>query len=183
MGAALMLLRALPFRDWLELAGVAIVAGLVAWGVHHEREVGDRAGAARVQAQWNKQRAVDQAAADQARTINQAESDRRLAEKDRIANEAHDQADAARADAALALRARDSMRAALAVFVASSRARAEDPGSLAGSATAGGDLDLLADVLERVDERAGSLAAIADQARIAGLACERSFDSLRVGGP
>lgn len=38
--------------------------------------------------------------------------------------------------------------------------------------------DLLADVLGRVDQVAGELAEAVDQSRIAGLACERSYDAV-----
>ncbi len=37
-------------------------------------------------------------------------------------------------------------------------------------------VDLLAELFRRADERAGELAAIADEARIRGLACEASYD-------
>jgi hypothetical protein len=38
--------------------------------------------------------------------------------------------------------------------------------------------DLLADMLRRIDDAAGAIAAHADEARIAGAACERAYDSL-----
>ena len=37
---------------------------------------------------------------------------------------------------------------------------------------------VLADVFKRADQRAGDLAAIADQARIRGLTCEQAYDGL-----
>ncbi|WP_425591458.1 DUF2514 family protein [Brenneria nigrifluens] len=37
---------------------------------------------------------------------------------------------------------------------------------------------LLADVLQRADDRAGELAAYADRARVAGLTCERAYDAI-----
>ncbi|MNC60099.1 hypothetical protein D3C75_1099550 [compost metagenome] len=37
---------------------------------------------------------------------------------------------------------------------------------------------VLADVLKRADQRAGDLAAIADQARVRGLTCEQAYDGL-----
>ncbi|QGZ61644.1 DUF2514 family protein [Paraburkholderia acidisoli] len=40
------------------------------------------------------------------------------------------------------------------------------------------DLDLLAEVLGRPDERAGELAKMADDARIASEQCERDYDAL-----
>ncbi|KAA0943668.1 DUF2514 family protein [Pseudomonas sp. ANT_H14] len=41
---------------------------------------------------------------------------------------------------------------------------------------------VLADVLKRADERAGEMAVAYDRARIAGLTCERSYESLRFRG-
>jgi hypothetical protein len=38
---------------------------------------------------------------------------------------------------------------------------------------------VLADVFKRADQRAGDLAAIADQARARGLTCEQAYLSLR----
>ncbi|MDP1045514.1 DUF2514 family protein, partial [Klebsiella pneumoniae] len=39
---------------------------------------------------------------------------------------------------------------------------------------------VLSDLLQRADKRAGELAAAYDRARIAGLTCERSYNSLSV---
>lgn len=49
-----------------------------------------------------------------------------------------------------------------------------------GYSTPGPDpIGVLADVLGRADQRAGELAAIADERRIRGLACEREYDAAR----
>jgi hypothetical protein len=37
---------------------------------------------------------------------------------------------------------------------------------------------VLADVFKRADQRAGDLAAIADQARARGVMCEQAYDSI-----
>lgn len=52
-------------------------------------------------------------------------------------------------------------------------------GAATGSAPAASPGLVLADVLGRIDARAGELAEFADRAAIAGSACERSYDSLR----
>lgn len=65
------------------------------------------------------------------------------------------------------------LRVRLAGAVAAARAA-----SAAGGETAGDPIGVLADVLGRADERAGVLAGYADEARTAGLACERSYDAL-----
>jgi hypothetical protein len=43
-------------------------------------------------------------------------------------------------------------------------------------------VDLLAYMLGRVSDRAEELASVADRARIAGLMCEKAYDSVR-GAP
>jgi len=43
-------------------------------------------------------------------------------------------------------------------------------------------VDLLAELFRRADQRAGELAAIADEARIRGLACEASYDAVKKAG-
>ncbi|MBV5295527.1 MAG: DUF2514 family protein [Curvibacter lanceolatus] len=43
-------------------------------------------------------------------------------------------------------------------------------------------VDLLAELFGRADERAGELAAVADEARIRGLACEASYDLVNSSG-
>lgn len=84
---------------------------------------------------------------------------------------------AARAAAADATAGR--LRGQLDAFTAAVRRRAtEDPGPAGGGTTTGTALDLLAELFRRADARAGELARYADDARIAGLACERSYDVL-----
>lgn len=81
--------------------------------------------------------------------------------------------DVRRADtAAVGLRERARQLAA-AARCAPSRAEAA-----AGGPAAEAPGDLLADMLDRLDERAGELARYADQARIAGSLCERAYDAL-----
>lgn len=54
-----------------------------------------------------------------------------------------------------------------------------DPGIAQRGASATRAAMVLSDLLQRADKRAGELAVAYDRARIAGLACERSFDSMR----
>lgn len=80
----------------------------------------------------------------------------------------------ARNERDLAESAGRDLRVRLNAAVAAARAA-----SAAGGEAAGDPIGVLADVLSRADERAGVLADYADRARIAGLACERSYDALR----
>lgn len=123
------------------------------------------------------------AALDAARVQIKAVDDSRIEERRRtdaqteIANAAKMDADTARGDARTAAAAADGLRARVAELLAGARA-AGHSATAVGSATTGDPFGVLADVLERADRRAGILAEYADAARIAGLACERSYEAL-----
>ena len=146
--------------------GVAILAALAfaAWFMDHERAIGEE----RVKA---AQLANDLAAERAARV----ESDRRVVAIQEKAHAADVQASAARADAAVAVDAADRLRQRLAAL---GRRPAVNPAAAGASAPAGATLDLRDDVLSRLLDVAGQLGAFADQSRVAGLACERSYDAL-----
>ena len=83
------------------------------------------------------------------------------------------QADKLRADvAAVSLRERASRLAAAA------RCAPSAPAAPPGSPPADAPGDLLADMLGRVDDAAGEIGRYADQARLAGQLCQRSYDAL-----
>lgn len=50
---------------------------------------------------------------------------------------------------------------------------------ITGRSQAAAGTELLADLFRRADEEAGRMAALADRARIAGLACKNAYDSLK----
>ncbi|AVA33031.1 DUF2514 family protein [Cupriavidus metallidurans] len=111
------------------------------------------------------------------------EEQRRTNEQARIANEATQQANAARADAVAAGDAADKLRKRIADLIAASRAPSNSATAGAGPGKPGGDpLDVLVDVLGRSDQTSGQLATYADQLRASGLACERSYDALMASG-
>lgn len=118
----------------------------------------------------------DQAAADSAAQAR-ARVDEQLRQHaiEGIRQHAHDQIIAATADAVAADTAADSLREQVAKLA---RRPARCPGVAAGSETADPERLLLADVLSRIDARAGELAAYADRARLAGAACELSYGAL-----
>ncbi|MFT0547009.1 DUF2514 family protein [Allopusillimonas ginsengisoli] len=59
------------------------------------------------------------------------------------------------------------------------RAGARDTAAAGGGQAAADPIGLLAVVLGELDDRAGALARYADGARVAGLACQRAYESLR----
>jgi hypothetical protein len=85
---------------------------------------------------------------------------------------------AARAGAADAAAAADRLRQQLAAYVAAGRAASPHPGAAAGGAPAADALGVLAELLGRIDARAGILAEVADAARLAGEHCVRSYEAL-----
>lgn len=128
-------------------------------------------------------RAQDKAAAAMAAAsavmAARAEEQRRTAAQQEAAHAAQTDAARARADARDAAGSADRLRQHVAALAASCGATASDPAAIAGSAPAAGAGLVLADLFRRADERSGQLAEYADQARIAGQACERAYESLR----
>ncbi|WP_115678399.1 DUF2514 family protein [Cupriavidus neocaledonicus] len=106
-----------------------------------------------------------------------AEEQRRTAEQRGIANAAAKERDQALADARAAGAVAEQLRVRAAQLAAAARAAGHSAAAGGGAAT-GDPLDVLTDVLGRADARAGELAEYADRARVAGLACERSYDAL-----
>lgn len=158
-------------------------AGLLALGVFAAGWVtnGWRLGQQIEAMQAERTSAALSAAVDQVKAVDRAraEEQRRTAAQTEIANVAKQDADTARADARAAGDAADRLRQRVDQLLAAARA-AKDPGTAGGSQSqpSGDPLDVLVDVLGRSDRAAGILAAYADQLKVAGLACERSYDAL-----
>ncbi|WP_051975366.1 DUF2514 family protein [Cupriavidus necator] len=163
----------LDSRLWL----AAIMALALAFG--GGRLVQSRADAKHYEAARTK--AALSAALDQikAADLARAEEQRRTAAQTEIANAATKEAESARADARDADAAAERLRIRVAQLIAAARAGNT---AAAGTGSAAGDpLDVLANMFSRLDRRAGELAGYADSARIAGQACERSYDALTGG--
>jgi hypothetical protein len=121
----------------------------------------------------------EHAAEAQTQAVNaaRAEEQRRAAALSEIANDANTQRTAALADAFAARAAAGSLRDQVASLVRSAKAASHS--TIAAGSPAGPDaLDLLANVFSQSDQRAGELAKIADDSRIAGQQCERDYDAL-----
>ncbi len=164
---------------WRAIAVGAVALALVAagWLANGWRLGGQIAELKTEQANERRNQAYAQVeAVDQARL----EEQRRTAAQTKATNEAIQQAEQARADARAADAARRELLARATALANSSR-RPGDSGAVDGGAPTGDPGHLLADVLGRADAWAGELAQYADAARIAGLACERSYDALNVG--
>lgn len=167
---------ALSAVPWRAAAALALGACLFAagWTANGWRLGGQIQQLRAAQAEQREGQATALAAASEAA---RAEEQRRTAEQRGIANAAAKERDRALADARAAGAVAEQLRVRSLQLAAAARA-AGDSSAAGGSAAAGDPLDVLTDVLGRADARAGDLAEYADRARIAGLACERSYDAL-----
>jgi hypothetical protein len=123
-------------------------------------------------------------AAESARLAERAEraKDARINTEQRKAfDEAATQILTAQADAADARAAGEQLRLQAQRYADAARRASARAASVEAGAAAADPLGVFADVLGRIDQRAGRLAEIADASRIAGQLCERSYDAL--GGP
>lgn len=106
------------------------------------------------------------------------EEQRRQASVNKEASDAREQNKVAAVDAGTADAAGERLHVEAAKLAAS--ACTADPGAAQRSTSATRAAMVLSDLLQRADKRAGELASAYDRARIAGLTCERSYDSLSV---
>ncbi len=151
-------------------AGGIFSAGWVVQGWRKDAELD------RLRRTYAEERLVQEAAKVKAVGDVRHEEQRRLFEQVEIANAAKQEADQARADARAADAVAGQLRQRITDLVAASRV--EHPAAAGGSQAAGDSFGMLADVLSRADRRAGVLAEALDASFIAGLACERAYDTL-----
>ena len=113
----------------------------------------------------------------EAGNVAREEEQRRQAVVNKEASDAREQNKAATLDADTADAAGDRLHVEANQFAATA---CGDPGASQRGASATRAAMVLSDLLQRADKRAGELAAAYDKARIAGLACERSYDGVRI---
>jgi len=157
---------------WAKAAILAAIVAAAVWAVHSYNEGLREDGRQEVRAEIGKQAAQE---AEQ----NAKETQRRLARL-KESEDAY-QKDRARlaADAAGARAAAVSLREQVDQLEQLARGVACRDSATAGEReTAAAAGSLLAELQRRADERAGILASFADEARAAGLACERAYRAL-----
>ena len=155
-----------------------LVWALLAVGLQTYRLASEQAAHADTRAQHAEHIADLERDAREAVLAARTEERRRTEEVQKAADEAHQALERARADAAAAADAGQRLRDRIAAITATCGRATSDPGPASGSAPAVATADLLARVQQRLDESADAIAAHADAARAAGLACERSYDAL-----
>jgi len=132
-----------------------------------------------VYAKWGASNQLRNQIADTEDRANRAEEKRRKAEQQGVIDDANAKVQKSIADAGAARDAAARLRARVnALVAAGSRQTCGNSTAAEGGAPAADPADLLADVLSIADDRSGQLAEYADQARIAGEACQRAYQSL-----
>ncbi|KWT12079.1 putative prophage PSSB64-02, Orf6 [Pseudomonas syringae pv. avii] len=106
------------------------------------------------------------------------EEQRRQKAANQVANDARQEQTAALTDAAVADAAGGRLRIEAGKLAATAGCVPGDTGASERGKAATRAAMVLSDLLGRADARAGELAKFADNSRIAGLACERSYKSL-----
>ncbi|MBX8528581.1 DUF2514 domain-containing protein [Pseudomonas cichorii] len=155
--------------------GVAVLAGCLWMVYEHGRSVES----AEWQGRWNARDAGDMQARSEAEEKNRTEEQRRQSAANQVANDARKEQAVAIDDAGRADAAGDRLHVAAKDFAGRSSCGPGDTGTAQRGETATRAALVLSDLLSRADKRAGELAAAYDRARIAGMACERAYESLR----
>lgn len=164
-----------PWRLYAELAaaGVLVTAlGAQTWRLHSEE-----AKSAKAEATLANERAAAEKAARVATEAARAEESRRAVAQKEIVDESQRMSSRNRSDAVAAGDAHVRLLERATAAARGGGAPLDSQSAIGGAPAVGAGL-LLADVLSRSDTRSGQLAAYADEARTAGQACERAYDSL-----
>jgi cell division protein FtsL len=158
-------------------AGVAITVAVIAIGVQTMLLNDASANAVMLAAQLMKEREdATNAAKEKDAQYRQLEQDNATAAV-QIEKEAQTKLDDARNDVVRANAASSSMQRARDLYLSKYRKAAAACAVAPERSSVSDAIDMLANLQQRADDRAGELAAIADDARIRGTACERAYDA------
>jgi len=160
-------------------AGVVMVAALASyWGIYEHGRSVERAA---WEKSWAERDKADSDARAQAEVAAREEEQRRAAAQQKAKDDAQKEQKTAVADAAGANAAGERLRDEARQFAAGVSCPGPDSSAIARGKAATGAAMVLSDLLARADARAGELAKAYDEARIAGVACEASYDALSIG--
>lgn len=158
--------------------GVALLLALAGMGYQAKQAADARADHQQVTTAFATYR--EQIATSHAAALTQVRADESRAR--RVQQEALDAEfiarKAAEADAAAARTAAGQLRQRAQALATAARGSARDPATAGSSEAAGAAADLLADMLQRIDEAAGEIGRHADSARLAGQLCQRDYEAL-----
>lgn len=157
-----------------------VASAVVTWAWLDGRDHGVNTTNQAWQTKWDAQALQLANARAHALEVARTEEQRRIKAIEDITNESKKQIEQARADAAAADNVAIGMHEqARRLAAAGSQCTNDTTATIRGAAARATNAVVLADVFQRADAAAGRLAAAYDQARAAGLACERSYDALR----
>lgn len=166
-------LRILPY-----IGAALLVAGALFGVYHHGLSVKD----AEWQAKWNARDAQDAKAKATNEAAERTKEQAYQHSIDKAVQDGQHLIDQATADAVSARASADGLRGAadnLAARLAASKSSGHSCTAAASKAATRAAM-VLADVLKRIDQRAGELAEVADQARSRGMTCEQAYDGLNL---
>lgn len=166
------------------IAFVVTVLGSIGYALHHDGYESGKFDANRDwKLKWAKRDGKDLLELAGRQEQERTEEQRRQNAINQVTADAQTQLDKARLDAANAQSAADKLqitianiRRQLAASETSKLSSAASTGTARATAT-----DMFAQLLIEADRAAGEYAEAADRARIAGLACERSYDAIAKG--
>jgi len=159
------------------LVGILVYSSVALYGRGHR--IGYELGVAEWKGKYEEKATELATAKAQYEHDQRQEETRRQTEIDKIRNETQAEVQQANADARDADAVSKRLQQQLDRMGSAYRNASKNSGTAAGGQTAACPVGVLTDLLRQSDERAGILARIADQARAAGSACERSYDSIR----
>lgn len=165
---------------WLAIMLAALALSLMIKSLHAD---GYRKGAAATEAAWQSK--WDRQLASHAQALADASERQRQIEhryQEQLESIQHDgqlRLDAALADAAAAADESDRLQRTARELARRAGRQCPAATTAASGQTTQPAAVLLADVLGRADQRAGELAALADRAIAAGIACQRAYDAVR----
>ena len=156
---------------------LVIIAVLAGAGVYsHHR--GYATGRADVQQSWDKERTTQLATAVAASESNRSIEQQRAQAAQEVTRNAELAQDAVRVAAVRAVAAGDGLRQRTVAVAAACDRPAVNPGAAPPGPAASSPGDMLADVLRRIEDAAGQLAAVADERGAAGAACAAAYGAL-----
>nr|WP_282372632.1 DUF2514 domain-containing protein [Pseudomonas sp. PS02290] len=148
------------------------------WALSAAYGRGEAASDLRWRASWADQRALQAKGIAAATTAARTEEQRRQEAANQVGSDARQQQTAANADGGSADAAGERVRDQAGKLAARASCTAGDSSATERSKTAIRAAMVLSDLFQRADKRAGELARAYDAARIAGQACESSYDAL-----
>jgi hypothetical protein len=164
----------------MNFTSISFVTGAVVVALAGTSAASYSQGKAKVQAQFDAYRAGVALAAQQSEALERTKEQKWQDAQQKVIQNATQEINSARAHAVTADRAAAGLRKRINALASAHKSGGRSSITGASASQQGiATFDLLTGVLERVERDGRSIAAYADQLRIAGAACERSYDALR----